>query len=102
MTIATRVQNIINVEDSELGVINELIDIQTESLLLLINEKTLPKNMEFIVVETTIARYNRIGSEGLDSERIDIVNQTFTKNIFEPYQKLISEYRKNKYRIRVV
>lgn len=63
-----------------LGVDNERVTIiyeQIEGRLLRRLQKhlpdilTIPEELDYIVTECTIARYNRIGSEGMESESMD-------------------------------
>ena len=66
--------------------IEEIIEITKEKILNYINEKELPRELEFILIEQSIERYNRIGSEGIASESVDGKN-VFTlpsNNIFSP------------------
>lgn len=62
-----------------IGVDNEQVDIIYEQyksrLLSYLNRytdvKEVPDELEYILTEVTIARYNRIGSEGMESESMD-------------------------------
>lgn len=89
--ILTRVKAILGVQDKD-ALLQVLIQNQTEALLAVIGEEVLPESLMYIVVETTIARYNRLGSEGLKSEGIDVISQSFIENLLEPYQTQISGY----------
>ena len=93
--ILTRVKAILGVQDKD-SLLEVLIQNQTEALLAVIGEEVLPESLMYIVVETTIARSNRLGSEGLKSEAIDVIGQTFIENLFEPYQTQISGYLSTK------
>ena len=93
--ILTRVKAILGVQDKD-SLLEVLIQNQTEALLAVIGETVLPESLMYIVVETVIARYNRLGSEGLKSETIDVIGQTFTENLLEPYQTQISGYLSTK------
>lgn len=101
MTLLTNVKTLLGVTDQDL-VINTIIDLNTKALLNRIGVNELPAELEYIVIETTVSRYNRLGSEGLSSEGIDVIKQTFTEDIFSPYSKDIHEYKKNTFRIKVI
>lgn len=92
MNILIRVQSILSLDADKEAQLNEIIQIQYESLSSLLNTTTVPAQLEYIVVETSIARYNRLGSEGLKSEGIDVIAQNFIENLFEPYQAQIQSY----------
>lgn len=92
MNIFIRVQSILQLEEDKEQQLNEIIQIQYDSLSTLLNTKEVPTQLEYIVVETSIARYNRLGSEGLKSEGIDVISTSFIENLFEPYQAQIQSY----------
>ena len=60
--------------------IEEIIEITKEKILNYINGKELPKELEFILIELSIERYNRIGSEGIASESVDGKNVSYEDN----------------------
>ena len=103
--ILTRVQTILDVEGKD-ALLQVLIQNQLEAIQLLIKEDVVPDSLAYIAVETTIARYNRLGSEGLQSEGIDVISQTFIEDLMTPYQAQISNYvsEKNKtaFRLRML
>ena len=91
LEILTRVQTILDVEGKD-ALLQVLIQNQLEAIQLLIKEDVVPDSLAYIAVETTIARYNRLGSEGLQSEGIDVISQTFIEDLMTPYQTQISGY----------
>jgi len=48
--------------------LNEIIDDYSQRVKNYIGENEIPKELEWVIKELTIIRYNRIGSEGLTSE----------------------------------
>lgn len=96
-TIKARVQKITKADEKTQEVIEELIINQMDALEVKLGTD-IPKTLEFIVVETSIARYNRLGSEGLKSEGIDVISQSFIEDVFEPYVSAISDYKKTTYK----
>lgn len=91
--ILTRVKTILGVQDKD-ELLMGLIQNQMEALMLLVGENIVPDALAYIVVETVIARYNRLGSEGLKSETIDVIGQTFIEDLFASYQGTIDSYKK--------
>ena len=77
--------------------IEEIIEITKEKILNYINEKELPKELEFVLVELAIERFNKIGSEGIASESIDGKNVSYDDS-FENYKVYLDDYifRNNK------
>lgn len=92
-TIENRVKTILKVDEQAFKVVSELILNQMEALEVKLGTPV-PAELDFIVVETSIARYNRLGSEGLKSEGIDVISQTFIEDVFQPYLSDIALFKK--------
>ncbi len=67
----------------------------TTQVLNYIKKDTLPIELEYIVIELVIARYNRIGSEGLNSENSDGVSFSYSNNTIDMYKKDLDRWIKN-------
>lgn len=77
------------------AIMNELISNFTQAVNLYCGTETLPVQLEFVVVESTISRLNRIGSEGLKSENIDVIGLTYIEDILSPYHLYMDAYKKS-------
>ena len=53
-----------------------------------------PEQLEYIVIETAVARFNRIGSEGLTSQIVEDEHLEFVNDDFALYSKEIQGYIK--------
>lgn len=65
----------------------ELILANTEARLKLLlgDVETVPEALEFIVLEVSIIRFNRIGSEGLTAHTVEGESLTFADSDFDGY-----------------
>lgn len=64
-----------------------------ERLLHRIKETEIPLELEYIVEEATIRRFNRIGSEGMKSESVEGHSVTYDMNdVLDPYESAINDY----------
>ena len=52
----------------------------------------MPKQLEFVLVELSIKRFNRIGSEGFTSETVDGKTMSYEESEFEGYKKYLDDY----------
>lgn len=87
-----RIQNILIAEETNLTLLTELAQIQTDILSEKLGGAEVPQSLTFIIVETTIARYRRVGAEGLSSKQIDVISNKYSENLFEPYKDIIADY----------
>ena len=60
---------IANNDNEEL--LREIIEITKSKILSYFNEIEIPIELDFVLVELAIKRFNRIGSEGFTSETVD-------------------------------
>lgn len=52
----------------------------------------IPLELKYVVDEVAIARFNRIGSEGMASETMDGHSATYNDDDFKPYEADIIDY----------
>ena len=50
-----------------------------------------PLELLFIAEDVAIAKYNRIGSEGISQESVDVVSTTYMEDL-APYQEVLQSY----------
>ena len=78
-----------NTDNEEL--LCEIVEITKSKILNYINRTKIPKELEFVLVELSIQRFNRIGSEGIASESIDGKSVSY-EDIFENYKPYLDDY----------
>lgn len=61
-------------------------------LKVLLGGLEVPEDLNYIVTDVSIMRFNRIGSEGLSSHSVDGESLSFSNNDFEPYLDDIQSY----------
>ena len=81
---------ITNNDNEEL--LREIIEITKSKILSYINENEIPTELEFVLVELAIKRFNRIGSEGFTSETVDGKTMSYEDSEFEGYEKYLDDY----------
>lgn len=98
MEIADRVTNLIFIDweadEKQKSLINLIVNLTQEKLMALLPKEIeeVPKELEFIVVEIAIKRYNRIGSEGMTSETVEGHSINFSKSDFDEYADFIDKF----------
>ena len=69
----------------------EIVEITKSKILNYINRTKIPKELEFVLVELSIQRFNRIGSEGIASENIDGKSVSYDDD-FVGYKHYLDDY----------
>ena len=88
--LLNRIKTLLQIQDND-ELIYEIVEITKEKILNYINQEELPKELEFVLVELTIQRYNRIGSEGISSESVDGKSVSYEDD-FENYKQYLDDY----------
>ena len=88
--LLNRIKTLLQINDND-ELIYEITEITKEKILNYINEKELPSELEFILVEMAISRFNKIGSEGFSSESTDGKSISYEDD-FEIYKQYLDDY----------
>ena len=88
--LLNRVKTLLQINDND-ELIYEIIELTKSKILNYINEVELPLELEFVLVELTIQRYNRIGSEGIASESVDGKSVSY-EDVFKSYKPYLDDY----------
>lgn len=67
----------------------DLIDATQSQFKLLTGTSAIDDKYNFIIVDITVKRFNRLGSEGMSSESIEGHSMTFSEDDFAPYLSLL-------------
>lgn len=85
-TLLDRIKLMLGINDNDRdALITEIIRLSAMPVLLHIKQDSLPGELEWIVVELAVARYNRIGAEGLSQEQSDNIRNTYEGNVLDKY-----------------
>ena len=88
--LLNRIKTLLQIQDND-ELIYEIVEITKEKILNYINEKELPIELEFVLVEMAISRFNKIGSEGFSSESTDGKSISYEDD-FEIYKQYLDDY----------
>ena len=84
----------IAVEDTDLDdKLNWIISSVRSRLKLLLGGTDPPEEMNFIIVEVAVVRFNRIGSEGTASHSVEGESLTFSDSDFDAYMAEIRSFK---------
>lgn len=92
MAVIDDVKALLGIEDDD-NKLNVIITLTENRLKALLGQKEVPSELEYIVTEVSIARFNRIGSEGLSGHTVEGEALTFKDNDFDQYADDIQTWR---------
>lgn len=90
-----RIKTLLGIEDTlQDDVLDIIIENVSKHLKAMIG-KEIPEELNFIVEEITIRRFNRLGTEGAKSESVEGHSVTYydLKDEFTPYQDVINYHK---------
>lgn len=88
---------LLNIQDnSKDNLLNYLISNVKQKILTYTNQTEILPSMEYIVDELVILRYNKLGSEGLQSESYSGISQTFNQDIPSDIKSQLNQFRRLK------
>lgn len=60
----------------------------------------IPEQLQFIAEEVAIKRYRRIGSEGISTEKIDVLSTSYKSDDFYEYKPLMKLYKNSNVKVK--
>lgn len=100
MNLRKDVRTILGIDDNDKSK-NPLLDVlldnakSTICIYLGIKKEDFPESLAFIVIELTVARYRKIGAEGISTEKIDEISTTYSINDLARYKDVLKAYKDN-------
>lgn len=89
------VLDILTIDDEPtIKILKRLIDVAYSRILTRIGATVFPVELEWILTELCISRYNRLGSEGVHSELNEGIQYIFERSLLDEYEQELKEYVK--------
>jgi hypothetical protein len=57
-----------------------------------IGANELPNELTFVVEELTVVKYRRLGAEGIDTEKIDVLSTKYVVDELNPFKTILDQY----------
>ena len=67
--------------------------VSTINVYLGVNE--LPNELEFVAEQLAIIKYNKLGSEGISTEKIDVLSTTYQADELASFKTILDSYKAN-------
>lgn len=94
MDVLSNVKLLLGISDTtQDDKLTEIINITAERLKLYIKRDEIPSELEYIVKEVSVIRFNRIASEGMTSNSVEGESIVFNDDDFSQYRKDIEAWK---------
>ena len=82
-------------DDTQDELLEVLLNNATNTIMLYLGIEQMPRELEFIAEQMTVIKYRRIGAEGIDTEKIDVLSTKYVKDDIKPFKDLLDAYKSN-------
>lgn len=94
--ILERVKTILKLQDdSNDDLLTILIENAISTICIYLNVNSFPANLACVAEELAVARYRKIGAEGISTEKIDELSTTYSVNDLSRYKDILNTYKDN-------
>ena len=82
-------------DDSQDSVLTVLLNNAVNTITLYLGVEDIPEELTFIAEQMTVIKYRRIGAEGKDTEKIDVLSTKYVADDLKPFTTLLDQYKMN-------
>lgn len=82
-------------DDSQDEILAVLLDNATNTVKLYLGINEIPHELEFIAEQMAVIKYRRLGAEGIETEKIDVLSTKYEKNDIAPFKEILAMYKAN-------
>ena len=79
-------------DDTQDNLLTILMSDAMDYMKVYLNVTEIPTQLKFISEEVAIKRYRRLGSEGISTEKIDVLSTTYSTDDFGEYKSIMDIY----------
>ena len=82
-------------DDSQDEMLGILYDNAVSTILLFLGIRSMPSELSFIAEQMTVVKYRRVGAEGINTEKIDVLSTKYENDDLKPFKELLLQYKSN-------
>lgn len=82
-------------DDSQDEILEILFNNAINTIMLYLGVGTMPQQLLFIAEQMTVVKYRRLGAEGIDTEKIDVLSTKYIEDDIKPFKELLNQYKTN-------
>ena len=82
-------------DSSQDGLLTVLLNNAVSTIILYLGVEDIPDELTFIAEQMTVIKYRRIGAEGIDTEKIDVLSTKYITDDLKPFISMLDRYKDN-------
>ena len=82
-------------DSSQDKLLTVLLNNAVSTIILHLGVEDIPDELTFIAEQMTVIKYRRIGAEGIDTEKIDVLSTKYIADDLKPFISMLDRYKDN-------
>ena len=82
-------------DSSQDELLTVLLNNAVSTIILYLGVADIPAELTFIAEQMTVIKYRRIGAEGIDTEKIDVLSTKYIADDLKPFISMLDRYKDN-------
>ena len=82
-------------DDSQDEILTVLLSNAVYTIMLYLGVNEMPQELNFIAEQMTVVKFRRIGAEGIDTEKIDVLSTKYIADDLKPFTSMLDRYKDN-------
>ena len=82
-------------DSSQDELLTVLLNNAVSTIILYLGVEDIPHELTFIAEQMTVIKYRRIGAEGIDTEKIDVLSTKYIADDLKPFISMLDRYKDN-------
>lgn len=82
-------------DDSQDEILAVLLNNAANTVKLYLGIDEIPRELEFVAEQMAVIKYRRLGAEGIETEKIDVLSTKYEKNDIAPFKEILAMYKAN-------
>ena len=82
-------------DDSQDVILEVLLNNAVDTIKVYLGINNVPRELEFVAEQMTVIKYRRLGAEGIETEKIDVLSTKYEKDDIAPFKEILAMYKAN-------
>ena len=82
-------------DDSQDVILEVLLNNAVDTIKVYLGIDNVPRELEFVAEQMTVIKYRRLGAEGIETEKIDVLSTKYEKDDIKPFKEILAMYKAN-------
>ena len=82
-------------DDSQDEILEVLLNNAVDTIKVYLGIDNVPRELEFVAEQMTVIKFRRLGAEGIETEKIDVLSTKYEKDDIAPFKEILAMYKTN-------